>query len=503
MVSWRISKVFVLAAGSLLGVACSQVTGPAADDESPADDSVQQQGVNATDAGRADAAARADGAAVSLECTTDADCRGDICRQNKCVSPTYSDGIKGGTETDVDCGGAPEAPKCAVGKSCQEGRDCDSAVCAGNKCQEPKATDGARNGTETDVDCGGGAPTNAPKCAAGKKCKAHGDCLSDGCNDAGRCAVRRSCTQEHGGRTCGSGEVGQPGAKHEDCCESVALPSGVKLDKYKITDGRIRKFIERTGGNVRGYIQANTPAGWNNAWNQYLPVRMGSATDAAEYQTAVFELGPLVHGTAGGGNQGCYISNVSPGARTYWMPQDVNTAFCAPGQSCKQNYAKDILDEKPINCVSLYMLQAFCAWDGGGSLPSPAELEAAWGTRTYPWGASPAPSGYNNGYPYAFDWTKSHPNGDVTYANYFRNYWWPAQRVDEVDSSIYIAAPGRFPKGAGPLGHMDIAGALMEWTSSATFWKNGSWEGHGIGVDHGSRAPTHKYISTGGRCRRP
>jgi hypothetical protein len=44
------------------------------------------------------------------------------------------DGVKNGTETDVDCGGL-DCAKCALGKICLVATDCASSVCSGGKCQ--------------------------------------------------------------------------------------------------------------------------------------------------------------------------------------------------------------------------------------------------------------------------------------------------------------------------------------------------------------------------------
>ena len=52
----------------------------------------------------------------------------------------------------------------------------------------PTATDGIRNGTETDVDCGGGLPTSAPACAAGKRCQSSTDCAASTCTGKGFCS---------------------------------------------------------------------------------------------------------------------------------------------------------------------------------------------------------------------------------------------------------------------------------------------------------------------------
>jgi hypothetical protein len=52
--------------------------------------------------------------------------------------PPCLDGIKNGSESDVDCGGS--CPRCLNGRSCGSRDDCASAVCTGGTCQ-PCATD--------------------------------------------------------------------------------------------------------------------------------------------------------------------------------------------------------------------------------------------------------------------------------------------------------------------------------------------------------------------------
>ncbi|MBL8613051.1 MAG: hypothetical protein JNL38_37270 [Myxococcales bacterium] len=451
--------------------------------------------------------------ADGTKCGAGDDCVSLSCKGGVCAAPTSDDGVKNGTETDVDCGGSAAAPKCLDGKKCAAAGDCASGVCTGGTCQAPTKTDGVKNGTETDVDCGGGAPTNAPKCAAGKTCKVHADCGSDGCGDDGKCATTRSCAQQNGGRTCGAGQ-------NEDCCTSITVPAGTpyKLDKFSITSGRMRQFVTRTNGNMRAFIQANRPAGWNASWDAYLPNRIGDQNDAAEYDTVVSELGPVIHGTPGGANMGCYISNVDYGARTYWLPPAVNAAFCEPGKTCAQKYDQATLDKKLLNCVPFAVLAAFCHWDGG-RLASITELDTAWNgvgtTRTYPWGNTPAPTGYNNAYPdkgtAGTSYQSPVPPADPNRANYFYNFWSPAA-VSGLDQSIYVAIPGSFPTGAGPYGHMDLAGGVFNMTTPANFagqgsavrWsRNGSWQGHGI--PYGALSPpiTNKYWATGGRCSRP
>jgi hypothetical protein len=119
-------------------------------------------------------------------CTAGNDCSSGICTAGICTAPapTCVDGVKNGTETDVDCGGAV-CPKCAAGKVCGVASDCANGVCIGGVCAAPSCADGVKNGTETDVDCGGSCAT---KCAIGKVCGVNGDCGSGNCV-AGVCAA--------------------------------------------------------------------------------------------------------------------------------------------------------------------------------------------------------------------------------------------------------------------------------------------------------------------------
>ncbi|MRG91259.1 hypothetical protein [Polyangium spumosum] len=105
-------------------------------------------------------------------CKVTADCA-EACDNGVCVS--CFDGVKNGGEGDVDCGGIC-ADKCGTNQSCNVPADCTSGVCTGNKCIAPSCSDGVANGTETDVDCGGGG--GCPKCGPGKKCNGGGDCLN-------------------------------------------------------------------------------------------------------------------------------------------------------------------------------------------------------------------------------------------------------------------------------------------------------------------------------------
>jgi hypothetical protein len=50
--------------------------------------------------------------------------------------PTCADGVKNGSETDVDCGG-PACSDCSTGRTCSVNADCASNICTGGVCQAP------------------------------------------------------------------------------------------------------------------------------------------------------------------------------------------------------------------------------------------------------------------------------------------------------------------------------------------------------------------------------
>ncbi len=121
-------------------------------------------------------------------CSVAGDCSSGICTSGICQAPataSCTDGVKNGTETDVDCGGSCTA-NCANGKLCAGAGDCISGICTSGVCQAPataSCTDGVKNGTETDVDCGGSCTAD---CANGKLCSVAGDCSSGICT-SGTC----------------------------------------------------------------------------------------------------------------------------------------------------------------------------------------------------------------------------------------------------------------------------------------------------------------------------
>ncbi|MBX3219041.1 MAG: hypothetical protein KF795_00900 [Labilithrix sp.] len=86
----------------------------------------------------------------------------------------------------------PQLPKASDGKggfvNTVQLASCVAPPDGGPADAGPTSSDGIRNGTESDVDCGGGAPTNAERCAVGMKCSVIGDCASGVCTAQGFCS---------------------------------------------------------------------------------------------------------------------------------------------------------------------------------------------------------------------------------------------------------------------------------------------------------------------------
>ncbi len=380
--------------------------------------------------------------------------------------------------------------------------------------------DGLLNAGETDVDCGG--TTGAPPCALAKACLAHADCASTVCRHDGICIdiAKRSCAGHAGGDTCGpNGDA--------DCCAALPVPrpeGALLLDTYSITAGRFRQFVERTNGDLRGWIQANRPADWEASWDAWLPAVVDDGT--ARGRDGVYQqLGPGLYYPATGGNMGCEVDKI--GARTYWIPNAVNEARFVD----HQYYDQATLDAKPLVCATWFMFAAFCAWDGG-RLPTLAELDFAWtagdpDSHYFPWGNTPRPLGWADQYPFdptgqGFGTPFCNPHGtgpcDKNVASWRYNSWTPPLMV-ATDYAVYIPPPGRYPMGNGPYGHADLGGLVFNLTADllgdpgddpqtrlAPLSRGGSWQGHEVpyyayGLKLGWRA-TSKYWATGARCAR-
>jgi hypothetical protein len=493
-------------------------------------------------------------------CSDSTDCVG-TCTNQVCGPIGPKDGKKNLDETDVDCGGST-APKCANGKACGVNGDCADNYCPDTKkCTAPSYTDGDMNGTETDVECGGTGP-GMKKCAETKNCLVDTDCNA-ACNYKKKCVDMPSCkgpigsvATASGADTCGPGGPGTPAAAaHESCCKTLPVngytdPSQpgktVYLDKYEITAGRMRAFLEALGNgvdaagnakpaNVKAYMAANRPTKWNNQWEDTLPqTNFGSAASYtipngllypgdATYLTftprlsdwhiadgtqnidsgVFFALGSAHFYTEsiGGSPPGygathalnCFNGTMSYGYSTYWFDQA--TVMTYSGGTTGKFFSKEQLDEKSLTCAPFNLLAAFCAWDGGqlatdevidnitGNTISPVYSNGNQNGKLAPGQSNCGPGGGRVGESATSLITYS-DGGTPCYP-----YFYPNDMGNTYDGSSRIAPPGRMPydaivKNVGDEPWMDLIGNLNE-----AVFKSGEtarFDRRGYGHEYGS-----------------
>jgi len=223
-------------------------------------------------------------------------------------------------------------------------------------------------------------------------------------------------------KTCGP-------SGNESCCTSLLVPGGAfyrgydsvaftdkgypatvsdfYLDKYEITVGRFRAFVNAGMGTQKKPPAAGAGAhpliadsGWDSTWNTNLPADTASLRAAMKCDSTF------------------------------------QTWTDTPGGN----------EDRPQNCMTWFEAAAFCAWDGG-RLPTEAEWNyAATGgdeQLEYPWGSSIDPSDAS----YRVDYTQNCVGDGV-----------PTCTLAD------LIVVGTKPAGNGRWGHADLAGNVWEWT---------------------------------------
>jgi hypothetical protein len=142
----------------------------------------------------------------------------------RCAASACTDHVQDGGETDIDCGGGA-CPACADLEHCLVDADCTSGNCDAQRdmCLPVTCTNGVKDGTETDVDCGGVCAA----CGYAKHCNISPDCLSTACDGIMSICIYDSCIDHRmdnlesdvdcGGEICGPCVVGKKCNTGRDC----------------------------------------------------------------------------------------------------------------------------------------------------------------------------------------------------------------------------------------------------------------------------------------------
>lgn len=250
--------------------------------------------------------------------------------------------------------------------------------------------------------------------------------------------------------SCQSGGPGLTncGANSESCCTSLEVPggtfyrtytndgsgptdeadpatlSGFRLDKYLVTVGRFRQYVNYVTSS------AGAPPANGSGIHTHLNGGQGLANGAS----------PGTNET--GWDAMDWNAYIATGASAVSMWNASLGTYCDPW--CTWTNTAGSQENLPVNNVNWWEAYAFCIWDGG-FLPSEAEWEyaAAGGSqeREYPWGSTD-------------------PGTGNQYAIYDLNY----PGGSEIAASVWNIAPvGTAAMGAGLWGQLDLAGEMWEW----------------------------------------
>lgn len=260
------------------------------------------------------------------------------------------------TDTEVQCGGTDAKTP----QICKDGRwvpntdeangDCP-VLCDSGKCLECEGDERRCAACdEDDTTCS----TNQPQQCVKGHWKNDGPECAQFCQ-AGECETAPSCPANAAARTCAD----------ENCCRSLYVPGGTfkrnydgglypdgshsgevthyYLDKYEVTVGRIRAFVDAYPTNPEAGDGKSKHIADDAGWDADFPL---------------------------------------PKTR-----DDLLTELRCAGATWSDDLG-DPHDDLPINCVSYYVAYAFCIWDEG-RLPSDLEwnFAASGGSeqRVYPW----------------------------------------------------------------------------------------------------------------------
>jgi formylglycine-generating enzyme required for sulfatase activity len=218
---------------------------------------------------------------------------------------------------------------------------------------------------------------------------------------------------------------------------SPATVEAFRLDKYEVTVGRFRTYVEYVT-SIGGQPPANG-SGKHSYLNGGLGlVAVGATGDGGADSGVTYETG------WDGDDWNTYVPSGNGTASTWTA--NLTTA-CTGADFATWTSQAGANENLPINCLGWYAAYAFCIWDGG-FLPSEAEWElaAAGGSeqRNYVWGNA-APGTMNE------------------YAIYGSHY--PPDSGSCADGGTSNLAPVGTPtEGVARWGQLDLNGNVNEWT---------------------------------------
>lgn len=294
---------------------------------------------------------------------------------------------------------------------------CEQSTCLDGECVgECAPLEGDCQG-QSPVTCGPGGVWQyqtecMPRAPGNGEC-AHGSCPGPSCD-----GLAASCGADGDESCCVSPVVAGGSYFRSNNPSYPATVSDFRLDRFEITVGRFRKFVDvydvaGKPGAGAGAHPGVPNSGWRQEWTEKLPANR----DALEILLSTkCPLNPEIETP-------CYTWTHDPGAN----------------------------EGLPMNCLDWYTAFAFCAWDGG-RLPSEAEWNyaAAGGVeqRTYPWANPPGSL-----------------KVDPTYALY--DCLGYSEDSFACTADDILAVGSRSPRGDGRWGHADLAGSVWEWTMDA------------------------------------
>jgi len=235
----------------------------------------------------------------------------------------------------------------------------------------------------------------------------------------------------------GTYERDYPNSASSAPAANPATISSFRLDKYEVTVGRFRTYIEfLTSLGGESPASASGKHVHLNEGNGLLSVG-ASSPDGGPDSGLVFETGW----------DSTWNTNLPTGTGTASAWDTQLTTACTGAAFATWTDAPGANENLPINCLSWYAAYAFCIWDGG-FLPSEAEWEyaAAGGgeQRNYAWGTTS-------------------PGLASAYAIYNCDY--PGGLGLCADGGVTNLAPvGIAPSGVARWGHLDIGGNVWEFT---------------------------------------